>query len=525
EFYDNRLVIFPTAGANPEARGVTFEHLPHAIYDRGQTRTNREEARAVAQAVLAHALETPHLTLGVAAFSVAQRDLIEVEVELQRRKHPEAEAYFTRHRHEPFFVKNLENIQGDERDVVFISVGYGRNEAGKIAKQFGPLLKDGGERRLNVLITRAKLAMRVFCNFKADDLELDAKDKHGVRALKSFLRYAETRKLEVARETGKAADSPFETEVLLALRERGYDVEPQVGTAGYFIDLAVKDPERPGRYVLAVECDGAAYHSSRSARDRDRLRQGVLEGLGWRFHRIWSTDWFRNRPGELTRLVEAIEAARQAPVDAPPQAVVPAAPTPHVIERADAPEDDEPTSAQRYEKAKLPPARGLPLQEAWVGDVAQLVLAVARVEAPVHVSDLTKRITEAYGIGRTGPRVQAAVQNAISHCCSQAKLVVRGDFVYMAGQAEIKVRDRADLPPSEKNLDLVSPEELDLALLDRARLGFTLSEPELIAAALSLLGFSRATQKATETLRARLEALVQSGKLVRSNERYSVASG
>jgi very-short-patch-repair endonuclease/DNA polymerase III delta prime subunit len=522
EFYDNKLVIFPTAGANPDARGVTLEHLPHAVYDRGNTRTNKEEAKAVAQAVLSHARNTPHLTLGVAAFSVAQRDLIEVEVEMLRRVHPEAETFFSRHPHEPFFVKNLENIQGDERDVMFISVGYGRNEAGKIAKNFGPLLREGGERRLNVLITRAKLSMRVFCNFTADDLELDAKDKHGVRALKSFLRYAQTRRLEVARETGNAADSPFETEVLLALRERGYEIEPQVGTAGYFIDLAVKDPERPGRYLLAVECDGAAYHSAKSARDRDRLRQGVLEGLGWRFHRIWSSDWFRNRAAELERVVEAIEAARLLPVDASPAPVVPTTPTPHVIERDAVPAEPEPVGGPPYTKTILRRELHLTLTEAPSYMVAGLVQTVVETEAPVHLADVTRRITEAFGVARAGSRIQAKIQEAVNICVYQKRVKQRGEFLYRAGEAGLTVRDRSALPQSEKNIELVAPEELDQALLEAVALGFTLTESNAISAALTKLGFGRATQKAAGVVGQRLGALVAGGSLEFRDGRYNI---
>jgi superfamily I DNA and/or RNA helicase len=291
EFYDRRLVVFPSPGTNPHATGLKFHYLPDAVYDHGRTRTNREEARAVAKTVIAHAANKPDLSLGVVAFSMAQRDLIQVEVELLRRENPALETFFTQqHPTEPFFIKNLENVQGDERDVILISIGYGRNESGRVAKEFGPVNRDGGERRLNVLITRAKLGMEVFSNFRADELELDASARHGVRALKHFLKYAETGELDIPLETGREADSPFELEVMLALRERGYQMEPQVGTAGYFIDIGVKDPEYPGRYVLAIECDGASYHSARSARDRDRLRQGVLESLGWRFHRIWGTD-------------------------------------------------------------------------------------------------------------------------------------------------------------------------------------------------------------------------------------------
>jgi len=325
------------------------------VYDRGRTRTNRGEAKAVAQAVMTHAVENPGMSLGVVAFSMAQRDLIEVEVELLKRSKPEAASFFNgAHPTEPFFVKNLENVQGDERDAIFISIGYGRNESGRIAKEFGPVNRNGGERRLNVLISRAKMAMEVFCNFRAEDLELDANASHGVRALKHFLSYAETRELNAPPGTGEAADSPFELEVMLALQERGYLVEAQVGTAGYFIDMAIKDPDCQGRYVLAIECDGASYHSSRSARDRDRLRQGVLESLGWRFHRIWSTDWFRNPGQELERTVSAIEAAKQAAkLDVPAEITIKPVSAP-VILREPVADKDMATVAMAYLKAVLP---------------------------------------------------------------------------------------------------------------------------------------------------------------------------
>ena len=252
------------------------------------------EARAVAEAVMRHAKAHPDMTLGVVAFSTAQRDCILLEIERLRRLDPSCEEFFTTSALEGFFVKNLENVQGDERDVIFISIGYGRTAAGIVSTSFGPVNREGGERRLNVLITRARLAMEVFSNFTADDIKTESNSPFGVRALKSFLHYAQTGELDHRHETGKEADSPFEEAVSDAIRHLGYDIEPQVGSAGFYIDIAVRDPEKPGRYILAVECDGASYHSSATARDRDRLRQSVLEGLGWRFHRIWSTDWFRD---------------------------------------------------------------------------------------------------------------------------------------------------------------------------------------------------------------------------------------
>ena len=300
EFYDNRLVLFPSPDAKREETGLCFRHDTGTCYERGAHKAfNTGEARVVADVVMEHARQKPNLTLGVAAFSFSQARRIEDEVELRRREDLSTEAFFADHPEEPFFVKNLENVHGDERDVILVSVGYGKIDGGHMPMNFGPLNKEGGERRLNVLITRARQRLEVHANFVAGDLDLRRTGARGVEALKVFLQYAETGVLDVPRATGQEADSAFEEAVAEALRARGHDVHHQVGSAGFFIDLTVVDPRRPGRYLLGIECDGAAYHSARSARDRDRLRQQVLKGLGWTIHRIWSTDWFKYPTREL----------------------------------------------------------------------------------------------------------------------------------------------------------------------------------------------------------------------------------
>jgi very-short-patch-repair endonuclease/DNA polymerase III delta prime subunit len=519
EFYDNKLVIFPSAGTNKSATGIHFHHLPDALYDRGRTRTNREEAKAVAAAVMKHAEENPHMSLGVAAFSVAQRDLIEVEVEMLRRRNPLIEAFFSAHPSEPFFVKNLENIQGDERDTIFISVGYGRNESGRIAKEFGPLNRDGGHRRLNVLITRAKMQMRVFCNFTADELELDAGTKHGVRALKNFLKYAETRVLEVSKESGKATDSPFEDEVLTALKDLGYLVEPQVGTAGYFIDLAVKDPERPGRYILAIECDGASYHSSRSARDRDRLRQGVLEGLGWRFHRIWSTDWFRNRQQEISRMIEAIELAKRNVDDfvMPNRADIRPTEEPYVIVRGAPASPEVKGLTQPYRRAQLPRVTASGIVDASTDVLANFVCEILEVEGAVHISDITKRLMDAFGVARAGSRIAAKVDEVVNDCRRRSLAVVRGDFVYRPGNQPIQIRDRSAMDSTERKIELVPPEEIDRALQESVRIGFSMPIGDCVPTVVGLLGFGRATQRIAGVVQQRMTQLIKDG-ILRSEE-------
>lgn len=519
EFYDSKLVVFPSAGQHPDAVGVSLTHLPNALYDRGRTRTNKEEAKAVAKAVIAHAKNTPRLSLGVAAFSVAQRDLIQIEIEIMRRHHPETEDFFNGATNEPFFIKNLENIQGDERDVIFISIGYGRNESGKIAREFGPLNREGGHRRLNVLITRAKLAMRVFSNFKADDLDLNAGANQGVRALKNFLKYAETRELEVARETGKSVDSPFEQEVIDTLRDRNYEVEPQVGTAGYFIDIAVRDPDYPGRYVLAIECDGASYHSSQSARDRDRLRQGVLEGLGWSFHRIWSTDWFRNPKQEIERAVEAIEAARQKAFAFQTELEATEQQTKHEIIRDEVARIETETISIPYEKVRLPsPDFYCDLHEEETGTLMGMIKSVVDGESPVHINEVTRRLLEAYGVGRAGRRIVEAVRDAVDLGLLHGHIVEKGEFLYSKQQQAVPIRNRSHMDSADKKFEWIAPEELEQALLDTVRLGFSMSWADATSGALNMLGFSRATARISSIIEDRIHSLVSERRLVNTDD-------
>jgi len=208
---------------------------------------------------------------------------------------------------EPVFIKNLENVQGDERDVIVISMTYGPLQiAGKVFQRFGPINQGSGWRRLNVLFTRSKKRMHIISSMSSTDILSSESSSKGVTALKAFLRYCESGFLHEEKVTGKAPDSDFEIAVMKALATHGYECEPQLGVAGYFLDIAVKNPNNPGEYLLAVECDGATYHSAKSSRDRDRLRQQILESLGWKIHRIWSTDWFKNSQEQMQILLEKL---------------------------------------------------------------------------------------------------------------------------------------------------------------------------------------------------------------------------
>nr|WP_240950887.1 DUF3320 domain-containing protein [Methanobacterium subterraneum] len=308
EFYDNHLLIYPSPSQDSEELGLKLVHLPETVYDRGKTATNREEAKAVIKAVFDHYKQYgDEKSLGVGTFNVRQQQAILEELELQLKLNPSMEKYFKSNQEEHFFVKNLETIQGDERDVIMVSVGYGFDSEGNLSHNFGPVNQDGGERRLNVLLTRAREKCLIFSNFRGRDLQLSSNAPFGLRALKEFLEYAEKKTLRQQDRVQTTADDAFEEAIYEFLTEHRYEIHRRVGCAGFRVDLAVVDPGYPGRYLLGIACDGPMYQTSRVARDRDRLRQQILKGLGWQFYSLWSTDWYRNRAEVQKRLLAVIE--------------------------------------------------------------------------------------------------------------------------------------------------------------------------------------------------------------------------
>jgi very-short-patch-repair endonuclease len=362
---------------------------------------------------------------------------------------------------------------------------------------FGPLNGEGGERRLNVLISRARRRCEVFTNLTHDDIDLGKTSSRGVAAFKTFLKYAQTGILDVPGTGSGEADSVFEEEVARALESCGQKVAMQVGSAGFRIDLAVVDPERPGRYLLAIECDGAAYHSSRSARDRDRLRQQVLEGLGWRFHRIWSTDWFRSPDTELRKVLKSIEAAKAAgPVTA---SKPPSPPPPRRIERvvretAPAPAAAKPRVAP-YAVAQLAVDLGeFELHEIPPGLLARWVCEVVDVEGPVHVDEVRRRIASASGVQRIGNRIQAAIDAAIAFGVQDQRLRRDGDFLWTVGLDEVTLRDRSKLPATSKKIAYVSDEEIAAAIRHVLEAAVGIDAAELPQAVGRLIGFGRVTE-------------------------------
>jgi superfamily I DNA and/or RNA helicase/very-short-patch-repair endonuclease len=316
-FYDSALVLFPSPYKAADNYGVKYSRVPRGCF---VNRRNMEEAKIISEAVREHFRHRSGESIGVVAMSAEQRIQLERSIETLAKEDVVFQEWLEEdaRSQEPLFIKNLENVQGDERDVIFVSMTYGpQTPGGRVFQRFGPINSDVGWRRLNVLFTRSKKRMHIFSSMGSEDIIAGSASKRGVHALHDFLVFCETGILhKTEREVDRPPDSDFEIAVMAALRDEGFECVPQVGVAGFFIDVSVLDPGNPGRYLMGIECDGATYHSSKSARDRDRLRQTILERLGWRIRRIWSTDWFKNPHAELQPIIRELNALKTERVDA-----------------------------------------------------------------------------------------------------------------------------------------------------------------------------------------------------------------
>jgi very-short-patch-repair endonuclease len=304
QYYDGRLFTFPSV----DDRQSRVRFVPvEGVYDHGRTRSNRAEAVAIVEETLRRLPNDD--SIGIVAFSKVQQNLIEDLLTEELAKHPELEkrAYDAA---EPVFVKNLENVQGDERDIILFSVGYGPDKNGKVSMNFGPLNNRGGERRLNVAVSRARKEMVVFSTLQPEQIDLNRRNARGVEGLKRFLEFAKSGRMAVAAGQMKAspqADSIVEA-LAQELRQRGYQVDTKVGRSQFKIDIAIVDKQHPERYILGILCDGQSYYETKTERDREVVRPGVLAGLQWKLLRVWSIDWFANRQGVMERIEQALNS-------------------------------------------------------------------------------------------------------------------------------------------------------------------------------------------------------------------------
>lgn len=549
EFYRNSMVTFPGAMEDGPDVGVTFT-AADGTYDRGGRKDNRREAALVAQRVIHHFDTRPERSLGVVALSQAQASAIDEEVRQARLRRSDLDHCFTEDRLDGFFVKNLEAVQGDERDVMILSIGYGPDEHGRIKLNFGPINKDGGWRRLNVAVTRARHRMEVIASFHGSRLQNS--QNQSVQYLKRYLEYAENGPAILAQdvEQGEDAepDSPFEESVLRVVRGWGYEVQPQVGVAGYRIDMGLRHPAAPGTYALGIECDGAMYHSSKSARDRDRLREEVLRGLGWKLYRIWGTDWYRGRTAAEERLREEVErAVEEGPLVAvaatpvSPEAVAQEPSTPEVT---GGPGDTERSGAIGVRHERVPVDTGTAPERRWSTPYEiyegpyvttpaklhtpearptlwRLLAQVVETEGPIHEEVLVQRVREAWGLARAGARIRDNLREVVRALAEAGLITCDGKFIDVADRTELVARHPTNGEGIRKAAH-IAPAERQLVLRELAAECPGMTHDELIRHACEFFGWRRRGTDIRAALEADIANLHALGTFVESGDHITV---
>jgi very-short-patch-repair endonuclease len=538
-FYGNSMVTFPGAQESGNHVGVEFFRT-NGVYDRGGRADNTIEAELVARRVLHHFDTRPGQSLGVVALSQAQASAIELAVEQARHARPDLDRFFTEDRLGGFFVKNLESVQGDERDVMIMSVGYGPDQHGRLSLNFGPINRPGGWRRLNVAVTRARYRMELVASFAGD--ELGDSDNESVQHLKRYLQYAEHGPAVLAQQIVQeqaAPESPFEESVLDVLRAWGYQVQPQVGVAGYRIDLGLRHPDALGSYALGIECDGAMYHSSKVARDRDRLREEVLSGLGWKLYRIWGTDWYRDRIGAQNRLRTAVEAAvANAPGAMPNTALSGAATAP--LQR---PDTDTLAAAAHAEPERVPVAANhartwavpyrSPQIQVFSGselhtvearpELCRLLSGILEAEGPIHEDLLILRAREAWGLARSGSRIRDNIR-AVLGGLMRAGIAKETETGVFSLAGNVPLQARTPDPRWARKVMHVPSAERRLALYELASECPGMSREELLRAACDFFGWGRMGADIRSALEADMAQMFRDSRLAGTNDRITAVA-
>jgi very-short-patch-repair endonuclease len=513
ECYAGRLLLPPSPFVQTIEFGLSLVRTPRGFYDRGGTSCDLVQAEEVGKAIARHIKDHPNKSLGVACLSAQQRDAVDDMIDKLGLR---ADVETFSPKDERLFVKNLEAVQGDERDVIFISVGYGvAPDQSRPFLQFGPVSREGGERRLNVLASRAREKCIVFSSITAADIPADTVVR-GTRMLRGLLHFAETGKLGAGTLNG--GDFDFEESVARAVREAGYHVHPQVGVSSFRIDLGVIHPARPGEYLLGVECDGATYHRARSARDRDRLRQEVLEGLGWRLYRIWSTDWFRNPARATDRLLSAIRDAetRTSGLSAEDpdldEAHDEAVSLPSILSEAES--SNETTAEERlevgtdYKECSLVVPYGRNLLDLGTAEVGRLALAVVEAEGPVHTEEVARRIREGFGLQKTGNRILKHVRDALMAQARIGTIRREQEFWAIPGREiqDIRTRRTAALPL--RRASMIAPGEYHLAMLKIIEGAVAISREDLNVETARRFGFDRTGPDLKEEINRQMSMLI-----------------
>ncbi len=533
-YYDNKLMTFPS----PEAPVSSVKWYPvEGFYDRGRTKKNQAEGEAVIAEIVRRLMDEDlrKQSIGVVTFSSIQQSLIEDLLDDKFREYPELESLQSS-LPEPIFIKNLENVQGDERDVILFSIGYGPDSLGKVSLNFGPLNREGGWRRLNVAVSRARHEMIVFSTLQSGQLNASRTSSQGVMGLKSFLEYAEkgSRVLPIVEPKHRLKlNVDLHRGIAAELLKHGYQTDINVGTSGYRIDLAIKDPLHPGKYLLGLILDGPIYREAKTVRDREVLREQVLKGLGWNIHHVWALDWWDNTETVIRKIEQVIELARTKqihPIEELQPMMLATSTSESSIEGVAASESQQKNDENSRDFATL--TSGLPegtlryevceLTQVTAGTdafyalehtatIRDQILKVIQEEGPISRSLLVKRVLKAWGITRMGARLDRRITESMSNLkvhttewdamiyCWPIEIDVKKYDMFRLSMDDTQRRTAEELPP----------EEVANAIRYVLRSQISLTLEDLIKQSIKVLGYARTGAALEKTMMNGLTSAVE----------------
>jgi very-short-patch-repair endonuclease len=511
KIYRNNLITFPSNIDKIADNGVEYIFVKDGFYDRGGKRGNVPEAKKIAELVFEHFRKQPNRSLGVIAFGEVQQQAIDAEIRSMRIRNQEYEHFFNEEKNEPFFIKNLENVQGDERDTIIFSIGYAKDAAGVFRMNFGPLNKSGGERRLNVAITRAKFNIKLVGSIMPTDIDIDRISSDGPKLLRGYIDFAingTDALIKIATPSDFVQhDSPFEEAVYNFLDRKGYKLDTQVGCSEYRIDMAVKHPTLSGIYILGVECDGATYHSARTARERDRLRQDVLENRGWKIYRIWSTDWIKDSITEGEKLINAIENAIYSySIPDQPQEDVNTVPDNFVTVNNRTTDLTQEINPYQFEKYKETSFSNLPRNSWGYIELTDCITLAVNNECPLHYELLCQKVAYLYGNEKATIKIRREVDYALQKLGN--KIYRKDDFLFPSKDAQIVVR-----MPNTRKINHISVEEIAEAMTKILAHCFGTNKEGLCSETRKIYGFGSSGANIAEKMNTAFDLLVEQGRV------------
>ena len=534
--YNNQLITFPSSAENVPDCGVEYVYVKDGIYDRGGKKNNVVEARKVADLVFEHFKKHPNRSLGVVTFSEAQQNAIDVAIRHKRLQNPSYDKFFIEDNEESFFIKNLENVQGDERDTIIFSIGYAKDGKGIMYMNFGPLSREGGYRRLNVAITRAKYNVKLVGSIVPTDIDLDKVSSEGVKMLRSYIEFAQQGFIALEKELTfnnfLDFDSPFEEAVYDFLQSKGYNVVTQVGCSGFRIDMAVKHPTQNGKFAIGIECDGATYHSARTARERDRLRQTILEDMGWNIYRIWSTDWIKDPNSEETKLINAIESALSrariqsdysgsdsTDTDNGTEHIVPIIKIEEKVESSEIVQ-----SSYNFDLYKRMYPLNIMDNYGKMRTVHDVLWNILLLEQPIHFEELCRRIAPICGRQKATSAVRNEVRFIFSNYFKDKIVEDERMFIRTKDFKDIRVR----IPDPEDDyirpIVYICEEELALAMKTIIQFSFGITPDDLYVLTAHEFGFKRIGAKIINSLREVYQQMLRNNDVIEVDGKVRIST-